>query len=122
VEELWQASGGEGFTAVFETSGQLAAQEQALAVLARGGTLMAMAGVAEGLRLDESSLAGERRLTTCSNNLVEDFEMGRRLLVGGKVRVKPMITHTYRLEDAVEAFSTAMNKQETGAIKVILVP
>lgn len=120
--ELKRAAGGQGFIAAFDTTGQLSAQEQALRALDRGGTLVAMAGVAEGLALTESSLAGERRLTTCSNNFIEDFETGLRLLASGQVRVKPMITHTFALEDACEAFATALNKHETGAIKVILEP
>ncbi len=120
--ELSSAAGEDGFIAAFDTTGQAAVQQQALAALDRGGTLVAMAGIAEGLTLGQSSLAGERRLMTCSNNLVEDFEVGLRLLVSGKVRVKPMITHTYALQEAERAFATALNKHETGAIKVILLP
>ncbi len=122
VVELRKAGGEEGFSAVFDTTGQAAVQQQALDVLDRGGTLVAVAGVAEGLVLDQSSLAGERRLMTCSNNLVKDFEIGLKLLVSGEVRVKPMITHTYSLRDAEQAFATASNKHETGAMKVVLVP
>jgi len=122
VVELRKAGGEEGFSAVFDTTGQAAVQQQALDVLDRGGTLVAVAGVAEGLVLDQSSLAGERRLMTCSNNHIRDFELGYRLLVSGEVRVKPMITHTYSLRDAEQAFATASNKHETGAMKVVLVP
>ncbi len=122
VAELRRAAGGNGFIAAFDTTGQLAVQQQALAVLDRGGMLVAMAGVADRLTLTESSLAGERRLTTCSNNFVKDFETGLRLLVSGQVRVKPMITHTFALQDACAAFTTAINKHETNAIKVILEP
>ncbi len=120
--ELKRAAGSNGLIAAFDTTGQLSAQEQALGALDRGGMLVAMAGVADGLTLTESSLAGERRLTTCSNNFVEDFETGLRLLASGQVQVKPMITHSFALEDACEAFATALNKHETGAIKVIIEP
>ncbi len=110
----------DGFTAVFDTTGQLEAQYLGLSVLQRGGTFVAMAGVVDGLQLNESSLAGERRLVTSSNNFVEDFEIGLRLLVSGAVRVAPMITHSYPLEEAAAAFDTALRKQETGALKVVL--
>lgn len=120
--ELGTAGGECGFLAVFDTTGSLDAQAQALAVLDRGGTLVAMAGVAEGLALAQGSLAGERRLMTASNNFPEDFATGLELLASGQVRVKPMITHVYSFSDAQEAFATALAKHETGAIKVVLVP
>lgn len=121
-EALMDASGGEEYLAVFDTTGSAQVQQTALRCLDRGGTLVAMAGVTAGLRLDESSLAGERRLTTCSNNFVEDYQEGLQLLQSGEVAVQPMITHRFELSDAVKAFDTARRKHETGAIKVILQP
>ena len=84
--------------------------------------MIAMAGIADGLTLTQASLAGERRLMTASNNFPDDFATGLELLVTGQVQVKPMITHIYSLQDAVQAFGTASNKQKTDAIKVVLIP
>ena len=40
-----------------------------------------------------------------------------RLVESGTIDVKPLVTHTFRLEDALQAFDTAANPK-TGAIKV----
>lgn len=122
VEALAEAGGEDGYIAVFDTTGRMETLYQGLECLDRGGTLVAMAGVAEGLCLDESSLAGERRLVTCSNNFVADYQEGLDLLAGGAVQVEPMITHRFPLVDAQKAFQTARNKHETGALKVLLMP
>ena len=109
-------------SAVFDTTGDLELQQQALEMLAPGGTLMLMAGAADRLVLTTAAMAGERAVTTSSNNLREDFECGLELMAAGKVVVGPMITHTFDLEDAVAAFDVAVRKHETGAIKVIIHP
>lgn len=122
VTELRAWSGGRGVEAIFDSTGDLAVQRAALSALAPGGTLMLMAGAAAGLALDAGRLAGERRVTTSSNNLPVDFARGLALLAQGAVRVGPMITHRFALGDVVEAFAVAANKHETGAIKVIIRP
>ncbi len=108
--------------AVFDTTGDPSAQALGLRLLGAGGTLMLLAGVAEGLRLTSRDLAGERTVTTCSNNHYADFGAALRLLASGQVVVEPMITHRFPLERAVEAFEVARDKVQTGAVKVILHP
>lgn len=121
ARELVAAAGGR-LHCVFDSTGDLALQQAALATLAPGGTLMLMAGAADGLRLDTASLAGERTVTTSSNNLPEDFARGLELLASGEIVVAPMITHTFPLAEAEEAFRVAANKRDTGAIKVVIHP
>jgi 2-desacetyl-2-hydroxyethyl bacteriochlorophyllide A dehydrogenase len=108
------------YGAVFDTTGDRGAQELGLQALRPGGTMILMAGAAEGLALTPSTLAGERRLMTCSNHRYEDFEIALRLLASGQVQVRPMVTHRFDLDDAAKAFAVAANKVETGALKVIL--
>ncbi|MGI5820395.1 MAG: zinc-dependent alcohol dehydrogenase [Armatimonadota bacterium] len=122
ASELASAAGSGGVNVIFDSTGDLALQQAALGMLAPGGTLMLMAGAAEGLRLDPASLAGERTVTTSSNNLPEDFARGLELLASGEIVVEPMITHTFPLSEAVAAFEVAANKHRTGAIKVIIHP
>lgn len=122
AQEILAATGGRGVDAVFESSGNLEAQEFGLRILARGGCLTLMAGAAHGLTLTEASLAGERRLTTSSNNLYEDYQIGLELLASGRVKVAPMITHRFPLDQAARAFEVARDKWQTGALKVILEP
>ncbi len=115
---------GEGarISAVFDTSGDRELQQAALGLLAPGGTLMLMAGAADGVQLTTGAMAGERVVTTSSNNLRKDFERGIELMADGRVVVAPMITHTFDLTDAVQAFDVARRKHEIGAIKVIIHP
>lgn len=120
--ELSEAAGGDRLNVIFDSTGDLQMQQAALGALAPGGMLMLMAGAAQGLRIDPASLAGERTVTTSSNNLPEDFARGLELLASGQIEVEPMITHRFPLTDAVQAFEVAANKHETGAIKVIINP
>lgn len=122
AREVREWSDGRGCEAVFDSTGQREVQQAALSMLAPGGTLMLMAGAAEGLELDTASMAGERTVTTASNNLPEDFARGLKLLASGAIDVAPMITHQFDLADAPQAFEVAAKKHETGAIKVILRP
>ena len=41
------------------------------------------------------------------------------MIASGKVDVKPLITHTYKLEETLKAFETAKTG-EGGAIKVMI--
>ena len=118
--ELRGHAGEPNFGAVFESTGTLEGQLLGLSLLAPGGTMMLMAGAAPGLTLTPGCLAGERTLTTCSNNLYEEYFIGLRLLAEGRVRVAPMITHRFPLDDVARAFEVATQKHETGAIKVVI--
>ncbi len=120
--EVLAWSAGRGVHAVFDSTGDRALQEAGLRMLAPGGSLMLMAGAAEGLRIDPAALAGERTVTTSSNNLRSEFERGLDLLASGTVRVEPMITHVFSLTDAARAFEVAAGKHRTGAIKVLIRP
>lgn len=117
-----QQTAGRGVDVLFETTGDPAVQAAALGSVARGGTLMLMAGAAPGLYLQEGALAGERILTTSSNHQYEDFQIAVDLLGRGAVRVGPMITHRFPLENAARAFEVARHKEEHGAMKVVLEP
>lgn len=47
-----------------------------------------------------------------------DYEDALNLLASGKVNVKPLITHNYKLEETVQAFETSKSGQ--GVIKVMI--
>jgi len=50
-----------------------------------------------------------------------DFSDAIKLLIDGKVKVKPLITHVFPFSKASEAFDTALKKEETNSIKVELI-
>lgn len=120
--EVLRETGGRGVDAVFESTGNPETQRAGLAMLARGGAMVLMAGVGEGLALSDAAVAGERRITTSSNHRYADFQTAVELMSEGKVRVGEMITHRFPLGDAPRAFEVARNKTAHGAMKVILEP
>jgi len=126
-EDDWRAltlscTDGQGAEAVFETTGSTEVQAQALGVVAKGGTLVLLAGAARGLTLDDSFLAGERSLTTSSNNHYADYQTGLDLLSSGQVIAGPIVTHVFPLREVKHAFDVASHKEQHHALKVVLVP
>jgi L-iditol 2-dehydrogenase len=112
--------GGEDLLTVFDTTGDKSVQKVGLRLPAPGGSLVLMAGVAPGVSLSSRDLAGERRVLTCSNHQYPDFDVALELLAQGRVAVRPMVTHRFPLDQAVEAFRVAADKANTGALKVVL--
>ncbi len=112
----------EGFDLVFDTSATAEGQHLCLELLARGGTAVFMAGLAEGVAIGESDLAAERRLTTSCNCLPADYVLGLRMMEVSAFRAAPMVTHRFPLDRIQQAFDTAANKAETGACKVVVLP
>ncbi len=51
-----------------------------------------------------------------------DFLDGIHLLINGRVKVKPLITHKFPLENIKEAFEVALEKERTKSIKVQIIP
>jgi len=120
--QVFTATGGRGLDAVFESTGDAALQQAGLEMLAPGGAMVLMAGASEGLALSGRGLAGERRITTSSNHRYRDFQTALELLAMGRVRVGPMITHRFPLDQALRAFEVARDKAANGAIKVVIDP
>jgi L-iditol 2-dehydrogenase len=122
VARVRRETEGEGADVVFETAGTPETRQHALRMLARGGTAVFLADLAQEPDLATISLAGERTVTTSANNDYEDFQTGLDLLAAGRVNVKPMITHRFPLDAVAEAFEVATHKREYGALKVIVEP
>ena len=55
----------------------------------------------------------------CSLVLSHSYPIALDMVASGKVDVKPLITHTYQLEETLKAFETAKTG-EGGAIKVMI--
>jgi threonine dehydrogenase-like Zn-dependent dehydrogenase len=117
--QLREALGPEGAEVVFDTSGDLPAQEAGLRALVPGGRLVLLAGTA-GLQLAQAALAGERLITTSANNTYPDFQAALDLMAAGRLQTAPLITHVLPLEEAVRAFEIAAHKAAHGALKVVV--
>lgn len=111
---------GAGVDLVFDTVGTTQTIQESLGLLKKGGTLVLMATKEEDIRFPALLLSAERTIRTSSNALYADFPRAVEFLAPGKIQVDPLITHRFALTHALEAFQTACNKSQTGAIKIIL--
>ena len=110
------------FDAVFDTVGSAESVTEALALLRRGGRAVLLAHPGATLDVDSRRLSGERALLTSANSPYPDFAAAIELVASGRVNVDPLITHTFPIDQAVEAFAVAEAKEEHGAIKVLIAP
>ncbi len=107
---------------VFDTVGDRETIRSGLAMLRRGGRLVLLALGTETVDMQTSWLSGERSVTTSANNRYPDFHAALDMLGSGRVQCAPLITHTFDIAQAAEAFNVAEHKEQHGAIKVILYP
>ncbi len=116
-----EANGG-ACSAVFDTVGTVETIKQSLGLLAPGGTLVLMAVHDMSLALNPLEIGSERSVKTSCNFLPEEFPLSLSLLASGQIDVKPWITHRFSLLDVEEAFRTMLNKEESGAFKIMIEP
>jgi len=121
-EAVERATEAAGVAAVFNSVGTPESVIASMKLLRRGGRQVLLAVEAGDVTLPLTALAGERVLTASANNTYPEFEEAMRLVTMGTVRCRPLITHTFPLDRAVEAFEVAEHRAETGAIKVVLQP
>lgn len=117
-EVVADISKGAGARAVIDTVG--ASLNKYLPLLARGGTYVTMTVTDEPQEFKTISLAGERCIVASCNFQLEDYYYGLELLQKGAIESSHIITHRFPLEQAIDAFWTAENKDKTGAVKVVL--
>ncbi|MFH1744385.1 MAG: alcohol dehydrogenase catalytic domain-containing protein [bacterium] len=120
VSRVRQRAGERGVDVVFNTVGTDETIEQSLAVLARGGRLILLATKSDTLHIPATALSGEKTIATSANARYADFQRSLDLLAQGSIQVKPMITHRFPLEHALDAFDIARNKERYAAIKVLI--
>jgi len=113
---------GRGAHVAIDTGGTAASIRQAVDVVGKGGRV-AFTGVPTGgdsalplqkIVLEEIDLFGVR----ANRNTMEEV---LPLIVSNRVRVAPLVTHTFRLEDYGEALRTFAERVD-GALKVLVKP
>ena len=111
---------------VYDTVGSASTVEVAMRVLAERGTLVQM-GVSSPARFEwtpwyfkELRLIGSNAFgdETFDGRTAHAYEHFFDLVGGGSVDLSGMLTHTFPLEEWREAFTTIVDAQHTGAIKV----
>jgi 2-desacetyl-2-hydroxyethyl bacteriochlorophyllide A dehydrogenase len=110
--------GGEGADVVFDCVAVQDTLDQALQLVIRGGTIMAV-GVPEGLVTVPFPLLQDRqvRLQGSAVYLPDDYTEAIGLLAAGVVRPADFITAQYPLDEAATAFGAAASGQQ---VKVVL--
>ena len=119
-EVVMDATRGIGLELVFNTVGTHDSILESLKLLKKGGTLVLLATKDKEIRFPALLLSGERTVRTSSNAMYSDFPRAIELIASGAIKVDPLISHRFPLTKAVDAFAVACNKQESGAIKVIV--
>ena len=113
--------GGRG-SVVFDTVGSEDSIRRGLGLLSPGGALVLLSISEKPVSFATIGISGERRILSSANNRYPDFRRAIELLARGLVRVEPLITHRFPLEDGMKAFDVMLRKKEEGAYKVVLLP
>ena len=122
VEEVRRLTGGKGANVAVDTGGTTQSIRQAVDVLAKGGRVGFTGVPTEGdamlpmqkIVLEEIDLFGVR----ANRNTMEEVIP---LIVSGRVRVKPLVTHTFPLAEYGQALHTFAERID-GALKVLVQP
>jgi L-iditol 2-dehydrogenase len=111
-----------GLDLVFECCGDQAALDQAVTLLKPGGTIVVVGISLEPrvsfesgrLRRKEIRVQSVRRQNRC-------LEKAVGMIHAGRIRVDFLATHSFKLEDAREAYETAASRRD-GVLKAIVTP
>ena len=125
VDEIMKITAGRGVDSSIEALGLQSTFEQCLKILKPGGTLSSLGVYSEDLSIPMSHFAaglGDHTIRTalCPGGK----ERMRRLLnvvESGRVDLSEMVTHTYALDDIVEAYDLFMHQRD-GVLKVAIKP
>jgi 2-desacetyl-2-hydroxyethyl bacteriochlorophyllide A dehydrogenase len=109
---------------VFETAGGPTLLQRAVAAAGPGGTIGLVGEAFEPQPLELASVL-PRELTLAfvwSHDGGSEYERALELAARGDVRLAPAVTHRYPLSALEAAFAAASDKDESGAVKVVVTP
>ena len=126
VEAVMQLTDGEGCEVVFETVGGMAnTLESAVQIVKPGGTIVVIGSFAKPVELNfrhllrnEINLVSSWSYSTWEG--LPEFSIALDLLAKGELDAEILITHKFPLNKISEAFHAALNKSESGALKVLV--
>jgi L-iditol 2-dehydrogenase len=105
---------------VFEVAGQNAAVEMAIAAVRPGGKVILVGIPSDDRTSFTASLARRKGLTLkLARRMKLTYPRAIQLVESGKVNVRSLVTHTFPLEQAAEAFEVAARRE---GLKVIITP
>lgn len=119
-DDVRALSGGEGFDAVFDATGNPAAMEAGFAHVAHGGCYVLVSVVSADIRFSDPEFHKREMALLASRNATrDDFEAVIAAIRDGQVPVAAMHTHSARLDELPAAF-TGWMAPESGVIKAIV--
>jgi threonine dehydrogenase-like Zn-dependent dehydrogenase len=124
VEQIMASTEGRGVDVAIEALGTQGTFESALRVLRPGGTLSSLGVYSSDLRIPNDAFAGLGDFKIATTLCPGGKERMRRLMgvIGsGRVDLKPLVTHRFRLDQIEEAYELFANQRD-GVLKVAITP
>ncbi len=124
-EEIMKITGNRGVDSSIEALGLQATFNQAIKILKPGGTMSSLGVYSEDLTIPMAHFAAGLGDNTIRTALCPGGkERMRRLMnvvASGKVDLSEMVTHTYKLDDIVDAYDLFMHQRD-GVLKIAIKP
>jgi alcohol dehydrogenase len=125
VDEIMRITDGRGVDVAIEALGTQATFESALRVLRPGGTLSSLGVYSGDLKIPLGAFAaglGDHTIvTTLCPGGKERMRRLMEVIQSGRVDLKPLVTHRFKLEDIVAAYDL-FSHQRDGVLKVAITP
>lgn len=125
VDEIMRATSGRGVDVAIEALGTQSTFEACLRTLRPGGTLSSLGVYSSDLHIPlqpfAAGLGDHRIITTLCPGGKERMRRLVAVVASGRVDLKPMVTHRFRLDDIEEAYDL-FSHQRDGVLKVAITP
>ncbi|HUF80647.1 MAG TPA: NAD(P)-dependent alcohol dehydrogenase [Burkholderiales bacterium] len=125
VSEILRITGGRGVDVAIEALGTQATFEACLRVLRPGGTLSSLGVYSDDLKIPlgafAAGLGDHKIITTLCPGGKERMRRLMSVIAGGRVDLRPMVTHRFRLEQIEQAYDL-FSHQRDGVLKVAITP
>lgn len=125
VDEIMKITGGRGVDSSIEALGLQSTFEQCLKILKPGGTLSSLGVYSEDLVIPmvhfASGLGDHTIRTALCPGGKERMRRLMNVIESGRVDLSEMVTHTYALDDIVEAYDLFMHQRD-GVLKIAIKP
>ena len=109
------------FDVLFECSGVAAALGAAITAL-RPGAIVMQLGLGGDMTLPMQAMTAKEIELRGSFRFHSEFATAVALMQGGQIDVKPLITHTFSMQDAVAAFEMASDRTQAVKAQISLNP
>jgi threonine dehydrogenase-like Zn-dependent dehydrogenase len=125
IEEIKRLTYGRGVDVAIEALGKQETFESCLRVLKPGGTLSSLGVYSKGITIPldafDAGLGDHKIVTTLCPGGKDRMRRLMNIVGSGRVDLKPMVTHRFKLADIVDAYEL-FGSQKEGVLKVAITP